>query len=112
MRKILFSSFLFFFGALFLVFLIANRGPVTISFDPFSLENPAVAIGPFPLWVALMGTLFIGYLFGGVGMWISSKSTREKLKEHKREAGFLKEEVSALKSELAERENNLPVIDQ
>ncbi len=93
MRKFLFSTFLLLFGLVFLVFLVANRQPVTISFDPLSTESPAIAFGPLPLWAALVTTLFIGYLFGGLGMWLSGKGTRRKASERKREIRRLKEEI-------------------
>ena len=95
MRKFLFSTFLLVFGLVFLVFLVANRQPVVISFDPLSSETPAFALGPLPLWAALISTLFIGYVFGGVGMWLSGKGTRRKSTERKREINRLKREIEA-----------------
>ncbi len=95
MRKFLFSAFLFFFGLIFLVFLIANRQPVMISFDPLSGDNPIFAVGPMPLWVALIGTLFVGYIFGALGMWLSGKTLRSKAAARKREILHLQEELQA-----------------
>ncbi len=98
MRKFLFSTFLVLFGLIFLVFLVANRQPITISFDPLSTDSPAFAIGPLPLWAALVATLFLGYLFGGLGMWLSGKGTRRKATDRKHEIKQLKREIEAAAS--------------
>ncbi|MCI5045663.1 MAG: LapA family protein [Aquisalinus sp.] len=118
MSKFLFSTFLLLFGLIFLVFLVANREPVMISLDPLSTEDPAFAFGPLPLWAALVMTLFIGYVFGGVGMWLSGKHTRKKASERKQEIKRLKREIAATAKAQSrppartESDNQLPAVQQ
>ena len=83
MRKFLFSILLLLFGLLVLLFLVANRQAVFISLDPIDVDHPALALGPMPLWAALMAMMLVGYMLGGIGMWISGRGTRRKASERK-----------------------------
>jgi uncharacterized integral membrane protein len=113
MRKFILYTFMMLFGIVLLVFLIANRQPVTISFDPLSTTSPAFAIGPVPLWAALISTMLLGYCLGGLGMWMSAKGTRKKASERKKEIRKLQREVAATaKAEPVEDRPALPTAQQ
>jgi hypothetical protein len=77
-------------------FLVANRQPVAISLDPFSLDSPAIASLPLPLWVWLTASLLAGFFLGAIGMWLSARPSR-------RRASADREELKALKRAAAER---------
>ena len=51
-----------------IVFAVANRQPVTLSFDPFSSDAPALAV-TMPLFWLLFAALAIGIVLGGVATW-------------------------------------------
>lgn len=98
MLRFLTSAFLIILAPLLVAFFVANRAPVTISFDPSSLEDPALAFTA-PLWAGLSGTLVIGFVLGAVGMWISNTrlrqragETRRRLRELEREARIMSDE--------------------
>lgn len=111
MRKLIVSLLLAVLGVLLIVFFVANRHDVLISFDPFSLEDPAFAIGPMPMWAAMAATLGIGYGLGAVGMWLSDGSLRKKAKERKREIKRLKTELKMTGAEAAaDGGTNLPAV--
>ncbi len=81
--------------AIAVLFLVANRAPVSISLDPFSAAAPAVTTPALPLWLWLMVMLFLGLAAGSVGMWLSGRSKRQKAHhEHK--------QLKALRAELAD----------
>lgn len=84
--------------------MIANRQPVRLGLDPFNSENPAVAL-PFsmPLWLALFGTLFIGYFLGAFGMYLSGRPKRQKMAAQKKE-------LKQIKLALAESEKQLQAV--
>jgi len=65
-------------GLVAVAFLVANRQPVAISFDPVSVDNPALATPPLPLWVWLTLALLFGFLLGAVGMWTSGRPARRR----------------------------------
>ena len=56
---------------LLIAFAIANRGVVTLSFDPFSQVAPALAF-EVPLWSVAFFPLLIGVLLGGVATWVTT----------------------------------------
>lgn len=93
MPRFLTTIFLILLAPVLVAFFVANRAPVTISFDPLSLEEPALAFTA-PLWAGLSGTLVIGFLLGAVGMWISNTRLRRRSGEQKRRVRELEREVA------------------
>lgn len=61
-------------AVLVIAFAIANRKPVLVSLDPFSLETPAIGL-QMPLWIALFCTLMAGILLGGAATWTAQAQT-------------------------------------
>lgn len=112
MRKFLFSAFMFVLGIIILLFLLANREDVYISLDPINTANPAFSVGPMPLWAALMLMLFIGYVLGGIGMWLTGKGTRRKASERKARIKELEREVAVARAEEPEPAPSVPVIQR
>ena len=51
---------------------VANRGVVTLSFDPFSDAHPALVI-QMPLFLLLFLTLLLGVLIGGIAGLLSHR---------------------------------------
>ncbi|MCB2098902.1 MAG: LapA family protein [Parvularculaceae bacterium] len=90
MRKVLRWLVFFPVGAILVVFLIANRQPVAISLDPFSVSNPAIATPPIFLWVWLMLALLTGVGLGAAGMWMSGRELRIRAKADRLELKALK----------------------
>lgn len=82
-------------GLVFVMFLVANRQPVSISFDPISVDHPAVATPPIYLWVWLVLALLTGMFLGAAGMWVSGRSMRRKRRADRRELKALKREQPA-----------------
>ena len=91
-------------GVLLIVFLLANRQEVLLSMDPFSQDEPALALGPMPLSVHLIVSLPVGFGLGAPGMYLSGHRRRRELREKRRE-------VRRLTSELKEaRAAGLPAL--
>ncbi|MGD9799073.1 MAG: DUF1049 domain-containing protein [Parvularculaceae bacterium] len=95
MRKVLRWLVFFPVGAILVVFLIANRQPVAISLDPFSVSNPAIATPPIFLWVWLMLALLTGVGLGAAGMWMSGRELRIRAKADRLELKALKKAAAA-----------------
>ncbi|MEM6914489.1 MAG: LapA family protein [Pseudomonadota bacterium] len=92
MRRFLTTSALILFGIILVAFLVANREPVTISFDPFNTDDPAFSFTQ-PLWVAPAGSLLVGYGLGALGMWLSNGSLRKKAAARQQKVRELEREV-------------------
>lgn len=68
---------------------VANRGPVTLSLDPFSREAPEVAF-TVPLFAVIFGAVMLGVLLGGMGAWLAQGKHRRAERQYKREARRLR----------------------
>ncbi len=77
-------------GAMLVLFLIANRTPIALSFDPLSSTSPSVATPALPLWLWLVVTLLVGFLLGAAGMWMSDRELRIRAKADRLELKALK----------------------
>jgi uncharacterized integral membrane protein len=98
MPRFLTTIFLALLAPLLVAFFVANREPVRINFDPFSIEEPALFLDA-PLWAGLSGTLVIGFLLGAIGMWISSTRLRRRSRDHKQRVRELEREVQLARQE-------------
>ncbi|MEM1410699.1 MAG: LapA family protein [Pseudomonadota bacterium] len=112
MRNILTTLFLIVLAPVLIGFFVANRESVTISFDPSSLENPALAFD-VPLFIGLAGTLGIGFVLGAIGMWISNTRLRHRSGQARRKIRELERELALAKAaatEPASGGTNLPAL--
>lgn len=71
---------------------IANRGPVRLSLDPFSAENPAIVFD-VPLWLVIFGCVFLGVLLGGFAVWSAQSRFRREARHQRRRAARLEREL-------------------
>lgn len=110
MRKYLTYAGFAVLGIALIVFLVANRQPVRISLDPFSVDDPAVASAAMPLWAALVFTLTVGFVLGAFGMWLSNGSLRRKAKERRQEIKRLQHELKLAAGEPQENGSRLPAL--
>jgi len=79
-----------------LLFAVANRNWVRVSFDPFSVEAPAYATD-LPMFLVIFIALIFGVIIGGISVWFG--------KIHWRIAAHRAEKENArLKAEKAETE--------
>jgi uncharacterized membrane protein YciS (DUF1049 family) len=83
-------------GFVIILLAIANRAPITISFDPFSEADPLLAVSA-PLWLVLFIALAIGVLIGGVAAWLVQGKHRKLERQYKRECDSLRKEVESVR---------------
>ena len=76
---------------LLVLFLFANRRPVSISFDPISTVAPMLTTPEAPLWLWLGLSVFLGWALGAGAMWRSATRAR-------RQARLARKEIAALKA--------------
>ena len=93
MTRFLTAILLLVVGILLIVFFIANRQPIPLSMDPFSLDDPALATPPIPVAVHLAIALLVGFGLGAFGMYLSGAKKRRRLRERSREVRRLREEL-------------------
>ena len=86
------------------MFAVANRHAVTVSFDPFSSARPAY-LATVPLFVLIFVLLILGVVVGGVASWMRQSRWR-------RQARRLEAENRALHSELYELKRHYVTSDR
>ncbi|MEE4212567.1 MAG: LapA family protein [Parvularcula sp.] len=100
MARFLSTVFLAALAPLLVAFLVANRRDVLVSFDPLSLDDPALAF-EVPLWVGMTGTMALGILLGAIGMWISTSRLRQRSAARKLEIAKLERDLQHARSRAA-----------
>lgn len=75
---------------------VANRGPVTLSFDPFSREPLFTAT--LPLFAVVFLAVMLGVLIGGMGAWLAQAKHRKERRRYRREAHDLRHERERTRS--------------
>jgi uncharacterized integral membrane protein len=95
-RNIVAALILVPFTILIVAFAVANRGRVTISFDPFaSGPDAAFTTRPVPLFLVLFGVLILGVVIGGVAGWLRHGGYRRTAERLDRETARLRAELDA-----------------
>jgi uncharacterized integral membrane protein len=75
MRRFFTALVLIPLGVIFIVFAVANRHQVTVSFDPFSSTDPSVGI-TLPLFVVIIAVAILGVVAGGMATWLRQRHWR------------------------------------
>jgi uncharacterized integral membrane protein len=79
---------------------VANRGPVTLSLDPFAREMSALKV-TVPIFVLIFAAVMAGVLIGGAAAWLAQGKNRRAARGQRREAERLRAETERLKSAMA-----------
>jgi len=80
LKRIILSLVLVPLAVILVVFIIANRGMVSIHFNPFDLEDAYWRVRA-PLFVFLFVFLSLGVVVGSLVTWIGQHKYRKKLKK-------------------------------
>jgi uncharacterized integral membrane protein len=82
------------------VMAVANRAPVSVSFDPFNRDNAAASV-VLPLFALVFVCLILGVVLGGVAVWFRQGQHRRRARKAEHELAIANEETQRLRSELA-----------
>ncbi len=88
---------------LLIAFALANRAPVTVSFDPLSSDAPWFALS-LPVWVLLFAGIFLGLIIGWVGSWINQSKWRKAARQARSDLDVELEKKKALEKRLNQGE--------
>jgi uncharacterized integral membrane protein len=88
MRKFFTALVVIPLGLIFIVFAVANRHFVTVSFDPFNSTDPAIAVS-MPLFAVIMAT------------WFRQRHWRRAARQHEADARRAKAETADLRAAAA-----------
>jgi uncharacterized integral membrane protein len=96
MRKFLTALIVIPLGLLFIVFAVANRHLVTVSFDPFNSRDPSVGV-TMPLFVAIIAVAILGVAAGGTATWFRQRHWRQAARRHEADAKQLRQQLADLR---------------
>lgn len=103
MRKVLTAIIVVPLAILIVAFAVANRQVVTVSFDPFSVSDPAYA-AKLPLFVLIFALVILGVIVGGVATWLRQASWRRIARSLDADVRTLHQELEAKRRRAAEEE--------
>jgi uncharacterized integral membrane protein len=109
MRKFLTALVVIPLGLIFIIFAVANRHLVTVSFDPFNSTDPSIAV-TLPLFVVIIAVAILGVIAGGSATWFRQRRWRRAARQHEADARRARAEVADLRSAAsqADRGRRLP----
>jgi uncharacterized integral membrane protein len=97
MRKFFTALIVIPLGLVFIVFAVANRHLVTVSFDPFNSRDPSVAF-TMPLFVVIIGVAILGVVAGGAATWLRQRHWRRAARQHEAEARQAQAQLADLRA--------------
>jgi uncharacterized integral membrane protein len=86
---------------------VANRGPVTISLDPFS-GVPEFSVS-LPLFAVVFLAVMVGVVIGGIAAWLAQGKNRRARRQSRREVDSLRHETERMRTQ-APSGTNLPAL--
>jgi uncharacterized integral membrane protein len=97
MRKFFTALVLIPLGLVFIVFAVANRHLVTVSFDPFNSANPSVAV-TLPLFVVIIVVAIAGVVAGGCATWFRQRHWRRAARQYEADARQVRAQLADLRA--------------
>lgn len=97
MRKFLTAFVLVPLAIVIVMFAVANREIITVSFDPFDTAQPAFA-PKMPLFVMIFVLVGVGVLIGGIAAWLKQHKWRNRARRAEADVRRLRAELDAQRS--------------
>jgi uncharacterized integral membrane protein len=100
MRKFLTALIVIPLGLILMVFAVANRQFVTVSFDPFVSNDPSFSV-TLPLFLLLIVVAALGVFAGGCAVWFGQRHWRRAARRNEAEARAARGELADLRAQAA-----------
>jgi uncharacterized integral membrane protein len=97
MRKFFTALIVIPLGLLFVVFAVANRHFVTVSFDPFNTRDPSVGV-TMPLFAVIIAVAILGVVAGGTATWFRQRHWRRAARQHETDARQAQAQLAELRA--------------
>ena len=94
MRKAIAIAILVPLAILIVMFAVANREVITVSFDPFDSVTPALAF-KMPLFMLIFALVTVGVVVGGIAAWLKQHKWRMRARRAEAEARDLRARLDA-----------------
>ena len=100
-RKLVFWLVLVPLAIVIVMFAIANREIVTVSFDPFAPHQPAASIS-VPLFALIFVLVILGVIIGGIAAWLRQGKHRRVARMHHSHVAALRRDIDSLNTKLGD----------
>ena len=97
MRKFFTALIVIPLGLLFVVFAVANRHFVTVSFDPFNSRDPSVGV-TMPLFAVIIVVAILGVVAGGTATWFRQRHSRRAARQSEADARRAQAQLAELRT--------------
>jgi len=97
LRKIFNALVLLPLAIVFVIFAVANRHMVRLSFDPFNGADPALSLS-VPLFVVILLAAIAGVAVGGSATWFRQRRWRRAARTHERDAREARSQLDSRKT--------------
>lgn len=97
MRKFFTALVVISLSVIFIVFAVANRHLVTVSFDPFNSVDPQVAVS-LPLFIVIIAVAILGVAAGGMATWFRQRHWRRAARRHEADVRRARAEITDLRA--------------
>ena len=87
-------------GLILIVFAVANRHLVTVSFDPFNSSDPSISVR-LPLFVVIIAVAILGVIAGGTATWFRQRHWRRAARHHEADARTARAQLADLQAATA-----------
>src|SRR5665213_442940 len=94
MRKFFAYAVLIPLAIVIVMFAVANRGTIMVSFDPFDPVHPAFAM-QLPLFMLIFALVGLGVVVGGIAAWLRQSRWRMRARRAEAEARDLRGRLDA-----------------
>jgi uncharacterized integral membrane protein len=100
MRKFFTALIVIPLALIFVVFAVANRHFVTVSFDPFNSADRALSVS-LPLFALIIAIAILGVVAGGLATWFGQRRWRRAARQHERDARTARAQLAELRNQAA-----------
>jgi uncharacterized integral membrane protein len=107
MRKFFNAVVVIVLGAIFVVFAVANRHLVTVSFDPFNSADPSVSVRS-PLFIVMIAMAMIGVVAGSSMTWLRQRRWRRAARQHEADARQARAQLADLRAAATAQQGSVP----
>jgi uncharacterized integral membrane protein len=94
-------------GVIFVVFAVANRHFVTVSFDPFNSTDPSVSVR-LPLFIVIIAMAMIGVVAGSSMTWFRQRRWRRAARQHEADARQARAQLADLRAAAVAQRGSVP----
>jgi uncharacterized integral membrane protein len=98
MRKFLTALIVIPLALILMVFAVANRHFVTVSFDPFVSNDPSFSV-TLPLFLLLIVVAALGVVAGGCAVWFGQRRWRRAARRNEADARAARGELADLRAQ-------------